>query len=80
MWFKNKMSACFKNRKDEGRLFWKTNKKTFHRIIFHNFDQQPEGKAMFKSKFCHEFKEMKENNFTIVHFMTADATHVAPAM
>ena len=35
---------------------------------------------MFKSKFCHEFKEMKENNFTIVHFMTADATHVAPAM
>ena len=35
---------------------------------------------MFKSKFFHEFKEMKENNFTIVHFMTADATHVDPAM
>ena len=35
---------------------------------------------MFKSKFCHEFKEMKENNFTIAHFMIADATHVDPVM
>ena len=48
--------------------------------FFHNFDEQPEGKATFKSKICHEFKEMKENNFTIVHFMTADATYVDPAM
>ena len=31
---------------------------------------------MFKSKFCHEFKVTKEDNFTIVHiFKTAEATH-----
>ena len=48
--------------------------------FFHNFDQQPEEKATFKRKFCHEFKEMKENNFTIAHFMIADATHVDPVM
>ena len=42
----------------------------------HNFEQQPEGKAMLKSKFCCEFKEMKENNFTIVQLMTAEAVHV----
>ena len=37
---------------------------------------------MFKSKFCHEFKEMKGNNFTIVQLMTAEATciHVDPRM
>ena len=46
--------------------------------LFHSFDQQPEGKAIFKSKFCHEFKEIKENNFTIGHLMTADAIHVDP--
>ena len=42
----------------------------------HNSEQQPEGKAMLKSKFCCEFKEMKENNFTIVQLMTAEAVHV----
>ena len=40
------------------------------------FEQQPEGKAMLKSKFCREFKEMKENNFTIVQLMIAEAVHV----
>ena len=36
------------------------NKETFHAIFCH-FEQQPEGKAVFKSKFSHELGEMKEN-------------------
>jgi len=35
------------------------------------FEQQPEGKALFKSNFSHELGEMKENSFTIVQTMTA---------
>ena len=35
------------------------------------FEQQPEGKTLFKSKFSHELGEMKENIFTIVQMMTA---------
>lgn len=36
---------------------------------------------MFKSKFCHEFKVMKEDNFTIVHiFKTAEVTNVDPGI
>ena len=36
-------------------------------------EKQPEGKAMFKSKFCHELGEMKGNIFPKVQLMTAIA-------
>ena len=45
-----------------------TNKKTFRAIC--QLGQQPEGKAMFKSKFGHELGAMKENIFTIVKLVT----------
>ena len=62
--FKNKMSACFNSVKDEECFVRRTRKPSAE--FCHNFEQQPEGKAMLKSKFCRQFKEMKENNFTIV--------------
>ena len=34
------------------------------------FEEQPEGKALFKGKFSCELGEMKENSFTIVQTMT----------
>ena len=46
------------------------NRKTF-RAISCEFEQQPDLKKLFKSKFSHELGEMKENNFTIVQTMTA---------
>lgn len=40
-------------------------------VLFCVYEQQPEGKAMFKSKFCHELGEMKEIIFPKVQLMTA---------
>ena len=68
------MSACFNSAKDEESFVRRTRKLSVE--FCHNFEQQPEGKAMLKSKFCREFQEMNENNFTIVQLMTAEAVHV----
>lgn len=55
------MSACFNDLKEDESFERWTRKLSAE--FCHNFEQ-PEGKAMFKSKFCCESKEMKENNFT----------------
>ena len=68
------MSPCFNSVKDEESFVRQTRKPSAE--FCHYFEQQPEGKAMLKSKFCREFKEMKENNFTIVQLMIAEAVHV----
>lgn len=44
---KKRFFACFKNLKDEERFENQTRKLSTE--FFHSFDQQPEGKAMFKS-------------------------------
>ena len=63
------MTACFNDMKDEESLVRRTRK--FSARFLRQFEQQPEGKALFKSKFSHELGEMKENIFTIVQTMTA---------
>ena len=59
--FENKMVACFEfnDLKDKESGF------------FCICEQQPEGKAMFKSKFCHELGEMKQSIYPKVQLMTA---------
>ena len=71
---KAKCLLVSKSVKDEESFVRQTRKPSAE--FCHYFEQQPEGKAMLKSKFCHEFKEMKENNFTIVQLMIAEAVHV----
>ena len=67
-------STCFKNNgclfqwSEESFVRWK--RKLSARFLC-QFEQQPEGKTLFKSKFSHELGEMKENIFTIVQMMTA---------
>ena len=63
------MTACFNDMKDEESLVRRTRKLSAR--FLRQFEQQPEGKALFKSKFSHELGEMKENIFTIVQTMTA---------
>ena len=63
------MAACFNDMKDEESLARRTRKLSVR--FLRQFEQQPEGKALFKSKFSHELGEMKENIFTIVQMMTA---------
>ena len=63
------MTACFNDMKDEESLVRRTRKLSAR--FLRQFEQQPEGKALFKSKFSHELGEMKENIFTIVQMMTA---------
>ena len=55
-----KQNGCLFQWYERWRTFCKMNKETFHAIFCH-FEQQPEGKAVFKSKFSHELGEMKEN-------------------
>ena len=54
--FENKMAACFNDMKDEESFVRWTRK-----LSMQFFEQQPEGKVVFKSKFSHELGEMKEN-------------------
>ena len=63
------MAACFNDLKDE-ESFVRWKRKLSARFLC-QFEQQPEGKTLFKSKFSHELGEMKENIFTIVQTMTA---------
>ena len=56
-----KMVACFNDLKDE-ESFVRWSRKISAQF-FHHFKKQPEGKAVFKSRFCHELGEMKENNW-----------------
>ena len=55
-----KQNGCLFQWYERWRKFCKMNKETFHAIFCH-FEQQPEGKVVFKSKFSHELGEMKEN-------------------
>ena len=63
------MASCFNDLKDEESFVRRTRKLSARFLC--QFEQQPEGKALFKSKFSHELGEMKENIFTIVQMMTA---------
>ena len=63
------MAACFNDLKDEKSFVRRTKKLSV--LFLRQFEQQPEGKALFKSKFSHELGEMKENIFTIVQTTTA---------
>ena len=63
------MAACFNELKDEESFVRRTRKLSAQ--FLRQFEQQPEGKALFKSKFSHELGEMKENIFTIVQTVTA---------
>ena len=67
--FGTNMAACFNYLKDKESFARRTRRLSAR--FFHQFEQQPEGKALFKSKFSHELGEMKENSFTIVQTMTA---------
>ena len=51
------MTACFNDMKDEESLVRRTRKLSAR--FLRQFEQQPEGKALFKSKFSHELGEMK---------------------
>ena len=51
------MTACFNDMKDEESLVRRTRKLSARFLC--QFEQQPEGKALFKSKFSHELGEMK---------------------
>ena len=66
--FGTNMAACFNDLKDEESFVRQT--KRLIAQFFRQFEQQPEGKALFKSKFS-ELGEMKENSFPIVQTMTA---------
>ena len=57
------MATCFSDMKDEESSVRRTRKLSAR--CLHQFEQQPEGKALFKSNFSHELGEMKENSFTI---------------
>ena len=64
--FGTKMAACFctvNNLKDEESFVRRTGKLSARFLC--QFKQQPEEKALFKSKFSHELGEMKEIIFTI---------------
>ena len=67
--FGTNMAACFNDLKDKESFVRGTRRLSAR--FFRQFAQQPEGKALFKSKFSHELGEMKENSFTIVQTMTA---------
>ena len=54
------MAACFNDLKDEESFVRWTRKLSMQ--FFRHFEQQPEGKAVFKSKFSHELGEMKEKS------------------
>ena len=62
------MATCFSDMKDEESSVRRTRK--LSAWCLHQFEQQPEGKALFKSNFSHELGEMKENSFTIMQMMT----------
>ena len=49
------MAACFNDMKDEESFVRRTRKTRF----LCQFEQQPQGKALFKSKFSHELGEIK---------------------
>ena len=51
------MAACFNDMKDEESFVGRTRKISTRFLC--QFDQQPEGKALFNSKFSHELGEMK---------------------
>ena len=64
------MAVCFNDQKDEENFVRRTRNGPTR--ILREFEQQPEGKAMFKSKvISHELEKMKEIIFTIVQMMTA---------
>ena len=63
------MAACFKDLKDEESFVRRTRKLSAR--FLRQFEQQPEGKALLKSKFSHKLGEMKQNIFTIVQTVTA---------
>ena len=43
--------------------------------FFRHFEQQPEGKAVFKSKFIHELGEVKEKSESMTVFTWISSTH-----
>ena len=61
--FGSKMATCFSDMKDEESSVRRTRKLSAR--CLHQFEQQPEGKALFKSNFSHELGEMKEIIFTL---------------
>ena len=63
------MASCFNDLKDEESFVRRTRKLSARFLC--QFEQQLEGKALFKSKFSHELGERKENIFTITQMMTA---------
>ena len=63
------MATCFNDMKGEESFFRRTRKLSAQ--CLRQFEQQPEGKALFKSNLSRELGEMKENSFTIVQTMTA---------
>ena len=56
------MAACFNDLKDEESSVRRTRKLCAR--FLRQLEQQPEGKALFKSKFSLKLGEMKENIFT----------------
>ena len=62
-------AACFNDMKHEESFVRGTRKLSMRFLC--QFEQQPEGKALFKSKFSHELGEMKKNIFKPVQTMTA---------
>ena len=69
-----KQNGCLFQWYERWRKFCKMNKETFHAIFCH-FEQQPEGKVVFKSKFSHELGEMKENLKAWPLFTWISSTH-----
>ena len=63
------MATCFNDMKDEESFVRRTRKLSAQ--CLRQFEQQPEGKALFESNLSRELGEMKENSFTIVQTMTA---------
>ena len=55
--FETKMATCFNDMKDEESFVRRTRKLSAR--CLHQFEQQPEGKALFKSNFSHELGEKK---------------------
>ena len=71
--FENKMAACFSDLKDEESFVIWTRKLSMQ--FFHHFEQQREGKAVFKSKFSHELQEVKGKCESMTIFTWISSTH-----